>query len=429
MSISPTLTPVSAENRIEAMDVLRGFALFGILLVNIKGMVGPLNLTMLGTDVSLTGINYWADAAVYIFGYSKFYTLFSLLFGMGFAVMLARAREAGKNFGGLYLRRLFVLFLFGLVHGTLIWSGDILLTYSLFGLLLLLFFRNTPQSRLPKWSLTFFMIPVMFVLLSGLIGWGSQFSEAASREFSKAMASEKTDMLASIEAQRAAYGHGAYPEIVQQAIEDRSTILSYMGFMGWMILGLFLLGAWFIRSGAIRYPETYPRLYAWMRNIGLPLGLIMTVWSFIVFPYFDFSRYDMEIATANAAIFVGGLMMSLGYMAWIIRGLESPVWAPRLAILAPAGRMALTNYLLQSIIGTLIFYNHGLGFYEQLPLFAQIPFVFAVFALQVMVSKWWLSRFQFGPAEWLWRALTYLRMPPMRIDRPAGAGFIAEGAE
>jgi len=155
----------------------------------------------------------------------------------------------------------------------------------------------------------------------------------------------------------------------------------------------------------------------------------MTVWSFIVFPNFDFTRYDFEIGAANAAIFVGGLMMSLGYMAWIVRGLQSPVWAPRLALLAPAGRMALTNYLLQSIIGTLIFYNHGLGFYEQLPRVAQIPFVVVVFALQVLASKWWLSRFQFGPAEWLWRALTYLRMPPMRIDRPVIAGLVSEGAE
>jgi uncharacterized protein len=110
----------------------------------------------------------------------------------------------------------------------------------------------------------------------------------------------------------------------------------------------------------------------------------------------------------------GGTLMCLGYMAWIVRGLQSPAMAPRLGRLAPAGRMALTNYLAQSLVCTFIFSGYGLGYFEQLPRAWQLPFVLGFFTLQVLASHWWLARFRFGPMEWLWRAATYLQWPPMR---------------
>src|SRR5690606_3228321 len=110
----------------------------------------------------------------------------------------------------------------------------------------------------------------------------------------------------------------------------------------------------------------------------------------------------------------GSLLLCLAYLAWVRRGLESPAWAPRLAWLAPAGRMALSNYLLQSIVCTSVFYGYGFGYFEQLPRAWQPLFVLLLFALQVLWSRWWLSRFRFGPMEWLWRALTYLQLPPLR---------------
>ena len=104
-------------------------------------------------------------------------------------------------------------------------------------------------------------------------------------------------------------------------------------------------------------------------------------------------------------------------MAWIVRGLQSPAWAPKLDVLAPVGRMALTNYLLQSIVCTLIFYGYGLGYFEQLPRAWQVPFVLVFFALQVAFSHWWLARFRYGPMEWIWRGCTYGRRPPMRVGQ------------
>lgn len=407
------------------MDVLRGFALFGIFIVNIKSMVGPLSNSITGTDLKLTGADLWADAAVYILAYGKFYLLFSLLFGMGFAVMMTRAETAGRRFFQIYLRRIVVLFFIGLAHGVLIWAGDILVSYSIFGLVLLLFFRKTPQSRLPKWALVFYLGPVLLVMLGGLIGSLVQFNARDAAEFFEALAAERTQMLTSIEAQRLAYGGGTYLEITRQAVADTSMVLGYMAFAGWLILAMFLLGAWFIRSGAMSNPETHSRLYNRLAWFGLPVGLVLVLWSFRLVPSFDMTRMDMEVGLANAMTLVGAPLMSLGYLAWIVKGLQSTAWARRLNILAPVGRMALTNYLLQSLVCTLIFYNHGLGYFEQLPRAWQIPFVIALFSLQVIASNWWLKRFQFGPVEWLWRTLTYMQMPAMR-KKPtllAGAAF------
>ena len=141
----------------------------------------------------------------------------------------------------------------------------------------------------------------------------------------------------------------------------------------------------------------------------------MMLVSFRLMPTHDFGRMDVVWGLATGLLLVGGALMSLGYLAWIVRGLQSSIWAPKLGLLAPAGRMALTNYLSQSLVCTLIFYGYGLGYFEQLPRAWQVPFVLAFFAVQVALSHWWLARFRYGPAEWVWRTVTYGRRPGMRL--------------
>jgi uncharacterized protein len=135
--------------------------------------------------------------------------------------------------------------------------------------------------------------------------------------------------------------------------------------------------------------------------------------AFWMMPTAAFDRLDATSGAATAIGMLAGLGMCLGYVAWILRGLASP-FAAALRWVAPAGRMALTNYLGQSIVCTLIFYGYGLGWFEQLPRAWQVPFVLALFAVQVLCSRWWLARFRFGPMEWLWRAATYGQLPAMR---------------
>lgn len=408
-----TLGPVTAAERIPAMDVLRGFALLGILLMNIEAFVGPVNTALSGLDPSLTGADRLADALIYIFVQGKFYTMFSLLFGMGFAVMMQRAARAGRGFAALYLRRTLVLLAIGVVHMLLVWSGDILTAYALFALLLLALFRNTAPSRLPGWGVALYLFPPALMLLAGVVASLAQMDPAAGEGFAKAMADQGRQWEATILAQRQAYGSGSYLQAVGQRVDDAAQMLGYMLLTGWGILGMFLIGGWFVHSGAIERPQAFARLYWWLRWAGLPLGLATMLLSFWLMPTHEMTRMDATSGIAGALAAVASLLMCLGYVAWFVRGVQAGV--PLMACLAPAGRMALTNYLAQSVVCTLLFYGYGLGWFEQLARAWQVPFVLALFALQVAFSHWWLARFRFGPAEWVWRAATYGVRPPMRL--------------
>lgn len=374
-------------------------------------MVGPLNESLDGLNMSLTGADRTADAALYILAQGKFYTLFSLLFGAGFMIMMMRAQQAGRAFFRVYLRRIFVLALIGLAHGLFVWSGDILFSYACFGLLLLLCFSNTPTSRLPKWGLFFYFVPVIIVFGFNLFAEGAKFDATAEAQFTRELANVRSDMQTMAEDQREAYGSGTYSDAITQAYGDLRMLWGMWIYMGWQLLGMFLLGAWFARSGAFANPENYKRLYFRLRWIGFPIGLAMMLWSYKMVPSNDMSEMGLRIGVANVLLMTGSLLMSLGYLALIVRGLQSRLWSRMLAVLAPAGRMALTNYLMQSVIGVFIFYNWGLGYYDQLGRAWQVVYVIVLFGAQIVFSHWWLARFRFGPAEWVWRTLTYLRIP------------------
>jgi len=407
--------PVGERERIEVMDVLRGFALLGILLMNIEGFVGPLMESITGVNPRFSGADRWMDAAIYVMVQGKFVTLFSLLFGMGFAVMLERANATGASGTALYARRLLALLGIGLAHALLVWSGDILVTYALLGFVMLLCFRRTPVSRLPKWGIALYLLPLLLVLAwAGFASLAQQDPQAAA-EFQKGMAAQAEQMATLIEGERQAYGAGSYMQAVAQRGADTGAMLGFLVFFGPALLGVFLFGAWFVRSSVIRETAAHLPWFRRLRNFGLGIGLPLMAWSAWAHPTMNFSEISFGSATAQAAGQVANLLMMLGYMAVIVLAMQQPAWARRLRWLAPAGRMALTNYLMQSVICTAIFYGYGLGYFERLPRAWQPLFVVALFALQVIFSRWWLARHRLGPMEWLWRWLTYGQRPPMRI--------------
>ncbi|HEY4556228.1 MAG TPA: DUF418 domain-containing protein [Lysobacter sp.] len=406
------LGPVTAGERIEAMDVLRGSALLGILLMNIEAMVGPLFAGITGTDPSLTGADRVADALVYILVQGKFYPLFSLLFGMGFAVMMARAGQSARpSFVPLYLRRTLGLLAIGLAHALLVWSGDVLLSYALMSIPLLLFFRRTPLSRLPRWGVTLYLVPIGLMLAFGALSAMAGLDPNATAEMQKATDAQTAQMAAQIDAQRAAQGGASYWAAVAQRARDTAMMLGFLPFFGLHVLGMFVLGTWFVRSGAIARPAEFAPLYVRLRLVALPVGLALMLLSWTIDPQMAHGAPGLRTSVAFALHGVASLLMCLGYLAWIVHGLHSARWAPKLRRLAPAGRMALTNYLVQSVVCTLVFSGYGLGYFEQLPRAWQVPFALALFALQVAWSRAWLARFRYGPMEWLWRAFTYGRLP------------------
>lgn len=415
MGTAARMEPVAAGERIGAMDVLRGFALLGILLMNIEAMVGPLHAAVGGIDPTLRGLDRWVDAAIYVLVQGKFYTLFSLLFGMGFAVMMRRAEASGRPFTGLYLRRTLGLLAIGTVHMLLIWSGDILMAYALVSLALLWGFRRKATRKLPRWAIGLYLVPAVLMLLFGALASLASGDPQAAAEMGRQQAAQVGEMARIVAEQRAAFGGDDYGAAVAQRFEDMLSVLGMTVMFGWMVLGMFVLGQWFVRSGAIERPQDFPVLFSRLRMLGLPLGLALMLVSVRLMPNMD-GRVDLATGAGAALLWIASLLMCLGYVAWILRALQSPRWASRLAVLAPAGRMALTNYLMQSVIGTLVFYGYGLGWFEQLPRAWQVPFVLAVFALQVAWSRWWLARFRYGPVEWLWRAFTYGRRPALRLQ-------------
>jgi uncharacterized protein len=402
-SVHLPLQPVAASDRIDVIDILRGVALLGILLMNMEALSGPLDLAFTGIDPHWQGLDYWADALVYVLVQGKFFTLFSLLFGAGFAIMAQRAEAARRDFTSFYLRRSAGLLLIGLCHALLVWSGDILVIYALVSLPLLAC-REAPQRWLPAMGVATYLCAALLMLLMGaLLGLSAQVdgNDAALR--SAIAQGQQT-----IELQRQAYGHGSYAQAVAQRVSDVGTSLSGALIIGPEVLGMFLLGSWFARSGALADPTRFEHLYRRLRWIALPCGLVLMLASAAWVPYLAPGTFTASTGAAYALSSVASLLMCLGYLAWIVR------WRDRLSGLAPMGRMALTQYILQSLVGTWLFYGYGLGAFETMPRSWQIPFALLLFAVQVLLSHVWLRYFRFGPLEWIWRAMTYGQWPPLR---------------
>ena len=189
-----TLTPVSASERIDNLDVLRGLALLGIALMNVEYFTAPLADMASGIAPDARGLDWLADAFVYVFVRGKFWTLFSLLFGMGFAVMLGRAAAAGRGFVPMYLRRTFGLLLIGLVHALLVWSGDILVSYAVTALLLMALFRNTATTQLWKWGAWIWGVLLALMLLgsAAMMAMGDAASDPDAAAMAETMAPLRT---------------------------------------------------------------------------------------------------------------------------------------------------------------------------------------------------------------------------------------------
>ena len=180
-----------------------------------------------------------------------------------------------------------------------------------------------------------------------------------------------------------------------------------------IVLGLFLLGAWFVRSGVMADPGSHLKLFRQMAWIGIPLGVGLSLASAGIALTHVRGQNDGAFQFASGLAFVGSLPACLGYLGAVVLAFHGR-WRSWLAHLAPVGQMALTNYILQSLLGTLFFYGYGLGHWG-LPRSQQVLYVLVVFAMQVLLSRWWLSKFRFGPLEWAWRWITYGKRPAMRV--------------
>ncbi len=394
----PRPAPIPEEGRLDHLDTLRGFALFGILLVNFEFFTRPILATMLGRE-RLTGADQVVDLSIATLAEGKFYALFSVLFGVGFTLMRERMLMVGHPVSGLYARRLLVLAMFGLAHGTLIWAGDILLLYALGGALMLAFFRETSPARKFSWAV--FLILVTIPLI-----WASLLTLADAGHVQE-METDHQALQQRIVAAEAVYATGSWRDVTAQTARDFGYLLAN-GVIGVApVLGFFLLGTWLFETGRLRNPQLYHAFFERWMFIGLIGGGVLSLSAAWLLQGIRYTVPSASLAQGFTLMTVGAPLLMLGYLSTVIRFRAQLQW------LAPAGRMALTNYLLQSVVWTLVFYGYGLGCWGDIPrAWHPLPVV-AFFALQVVFSKWWLARFRYGPVEWLWRTLTYLQAQPM----------------
>lgn len=569
-SMPIVLQPLAKSERIQELDVIRGFALIGIFFMNVEFFNRSMGELGLGMPVGLTGANWFASWFVAYFIAGKFWTIFSLLFGMGFAVMLTRAEESGRGFVRPYLRRIAALAVFGALHHILIWPGDILFSYAvsagglmviLFGtwrwillsLVLLIglgfipdmepawafagslaffgaiaiFMRNERlfkfgQLRLPLFSSIYCVMgfllalgmvsswfipqmkeakiplgiatPVTFLIAflsakfhqptlarSWRIGatiYLSIFSamtiadaidyfkpvpaiasastptatttataatsptiiskvannapsketkKEGSKKIDKTEAEKATDKKAErakrlkerqekIQTEIKVLTQGSYTQAVALRAKDFAERAAGQANFAIIVISMFLIGVWFVRSGVIANVSANLSLFRKMAFFGLPMGIGLGLLGSAISVRHVLGQDKDGFQLAAGLLEIGNLPASLGYASMVILMLHSASNLAKIRVLAPFGRMALTNYLSQSVIASMFFYGYGLGNWG-LGRAMQLVFVAGVVVVQIKFSHWWLARFNFGPVEWLWRAITYWTLPPLRVTQ------------
>lgn len=411
--------PVARSERIQVIDILRGFALLGILLVNMELFSHPFQQVMLGHDTLTSFADRLAAWGIELLAETKFYPIFSFLFGLGFALQIQRAEQRGTRFVPFYLRRLFILLLIGLAHAIFIWVGDILVLYALLGALLLLFFRRRAPRTLLIWA--GIMLVVSATIVGGLIGLAllAQLSPDSAAQTSREFAESEAGLRAGAAEAREVYATGSFGEITAQRLRDLGLAYSLIIFLGFNAFAMFLLGLYAGRRGIFRDMAAHLPLFRKILWWGLPIGLVSQVGFVVLNERTD--QFDPTLGSLLASLLqiAGAPALALAYVAAITLLVQQDAWRARLGPLAAVGRMALTNYLLQSLVATTVFYGYGFGLFGQVGPAVGVLLTLVIFTAQISLSVWWMGRFQFGPVEWLWRTLTYMRWQPIRLPRAA----------
>jgi uncharacterized protein len=406
--------PTSSGERNPVIDILRGFALFGILLVNFPG-----------SEAARSGaVDDTVQKLLTVFVSGKFYTTFSFLFGLGFALQLLRAQRRGRRVVPVYIRRMLVLFLIGLGHAVLVWEGDVLLYYAFMGFFLIPF-RNQSAKIL---------LPAALLVMAG--GYYLRITEKTFfvRDLVPKLASPELEQESALkqavayneigEAGRrlwAAIKSGTYLDVVAARFEVWRLGNQYLFNYVWpMSFAMFLVGMFAGRYDVIRYPLARSALLRRVMWIALPVWLSLAVLLAYGPQLLGSFYFKIHWKMLSLIWMIQQPAGSLFYISVIVSLLASrPMWIPKLSRLGAVGRMALTNYLLQSVVGTTLYYGYGLNFQTKMGNLPGLLLAMVVFSLQILLSNWWLRAFQFGPCEWLWRSLTYLKFQPMKISQPA----------
>jgi uncharacterized protein len=381
---------IPPSDRIDAIDAVRGFALFGVLAVN---LVTEFRVSIfqqfLANEPSPKGWDSIAESFVSFALESKAFSLFSILFGIGLAMQFERLSRRGRPYY-LLTRRLIVLLGFGLIHLIFVWNGDILTEYALAGLLILPLLA-LPRGVLAALALCLFVLYAALPMLPPLVAWPS----AATLTSHVALANH-------------VYSTGTYPEVWRLNVDELPLLLPLHVFVFPRTLALFVFGAFIWRTGILKRAADHRRLFLGVALAGIFAGLGLTEAS-------DSQAFERWGFIGGALSAMSPIVLAAGYASVIISISQIKGTHRFLAPFAAVGRMAFTNYILQSVIFGFIFFGYGIGLLGRLGAGPALVIGIVVYATQACFSVAWLKRFRFGPLEWLWRTLMYGQPQSMRV--------------
>jgi uncharacterized protein len=435
-STAHRVEPVSALERLTSVDVLRGFALLGILAMNIVGFAWP--GAAYGNPTRGAGFE-GSDRAVWFFNHlvfeAKMMTIFSMLFGAGLVLMNERAGSRGASLCGVYFRRVFWLLAIGAIHAYLIWDGDILFLYAECGLFPYLFRNKTPRTQIIL-GVTLMMLIVPLVLGFGAAVNGmkaitarvdaqvkageipSKFDKRVhdiwTDNLQKEFKPDPAQKLKNWNEEMAAYRGGYLGIVKHRAFEV------LMGQTVGFLLGGFLfasarmlLGMGLMKLGVFA-AERSRSFYVWMAALGYGIGLPLMILDATELIRHEF-KGDYLLQGGIFYNAFGSLVVALGHVGLIMLIVQSGALTWLTRRLAAVGRMALSNYLTHSIVCTTLFYGYGFGLFGQINRTGLAAIVLTIWVIQLWISPIWLKHFRFGPAEWLRRSLTYWKIQPMKL--------------
>lgn len=402
------LAPVLPEERIVVLDVLRAFALLGIIFMNMSWFTLPGSAWALEPRLFRGTVDRAAELVMDAIFAGKANSIFSFLFGLGMTIQLERAAARGGQLVPLYLKRLFVLFLIGAAHSLLLWHGDVLHIYAVLGLLLLALRRASDK-------VVFALIGVFLIAPMVRSGWALYFQESPIHPipYYRQLAHEHMRVFQS----------GTYWEQVGVRLHEykemyivapqrlQGGIWTFPSFSITMLLGFYAGRKRLFQNVQENLPR-FRRVMWWCLGLGIAVAVGFSVLKAI--------RPPPTGRPTVLGFFIGALfnlnrpLLCVGYIAAITLLFQRERVKRLLLPLAAAGSMPLTNYLMQSVIATFIFYSYGLGFFGKVGPALSYVIAAAIFAVQVVYSRAWLARFRFGPLEWLWRGATYGKLPPLR---------------
>ena len=401
--------PTRPEDRIVVLDALRGFAILGILVINVWFFSLPLIATQNPTVYGdFTGANFLAWAFSHVFFELKFVTLFTFMFGAGIMLFTESKERKGQQVLALHYRRTVLLLGIGLAHAYLLWYGDILTIYALCGLWVVLLRDMPPKKQTIVGLLLLAVDPflrIWTVLSLGNIPDSPEWWVPSDEAIQAALETYRGGYLTQMDTAR---------EVNRITTAFEAQTINFLSSTLWRVSGMMLLGMALYRWGVLTNDRSRAEYWR-ILSVGAPVGIglaVTGVW------YNEMVDWSAAYAPYYGQLFnyVGSLFLAMAYVAAIMLYAGSRYDIVTRA-LAAVGRTALSNYLFQTVVATTVFYGHGLGLFGHLSRVEQLGFVVIVWAIQIPLSVLWLRYFQYGPMEWLWRTLTYGEKQPLRNQR------------